>query len=212
MTPEDWEGAAAELLDATCTTAPVDMFRLAAACGIQVRAGKRSRICLEDGVAHVDLAARAVRQQGLLAHELGHFALERSGLPQCEQGARYIAGALRLPRREFDRDLRRVGWSIVALQALHPHASAQAILVRIVQLRNASACVVDPTDKTAPWRISPERTPVTERELELARRAWAAKHELVEDGAVALPMQDALGEHRVLVAVAKGTPAAGLRR
>lgn len=30
---EEWEGAAGELLEATCTSAPVDAFALATACG-----------------------------------------------------------------------------------------------------------------------------------------------------------------------------------
>ena len=186
MTPEDWEGAAAELLDATCTTAPVDVFTLAAACGVEVRPGKRSRICLLDGIAHVDIAARGVRQQGLLAHELGHFALERSRLPQCEQGARYIAGALRLPRATFIADLARTCWSITALRSLHPHASATAIGVRITQVRCASATLIDPVGRQRPWRVTSSCARESAKTLslleeELAELAWSEQRELRAD-------------------------------
>ncbi len=141
--PEEWEGAAAELLDATCTTAPVDALELAAACGLEVRTRPRAGAVLDGSVLWVEERARPERFQGLIAHELGHVALDRSRLPQSERGATYVGGALRLPRREMLRDLRETAWSITALRARHPHASATAIAVRITQLRTACVALFD---------------------------------------------------------------------
>jgi hypothetical protein len=95
--PEEWEGAAAELLDGTCTVAPVNTLDLAAACGLDVqywaRAGAKTD--LDAATVWVESRARPERLQGLVAHELGHLALERAGIEQTERGATYVGGALR---------------------------------------------------------------------------------------------------------------------
>lgn len=202
MTSEEWEGAASELLAATCTSVPVDMFSLAAACGFKLRPG-RTGVCIEKRVLYLDTRVREVRQQGLIAHEIGHFALDRSNLPQSEMGARYVAGALRLPRTQFIRDLRETQWSIESLGRLHPYASAMAIAVRITQVRHAAATVIDPRDRVRPWRITSESADTTARplsrlEVELAAEAWQAGVELRSHRCIATPLPDA-SEPRVIV-------------
>jgi hypothetical protein len=205
--PEEWEGAAAELLDATCTTAPVDAMELAAACGLEVRTRPRAGAVLDGAMIWVEERARPERFQGLIAHELGHVALDRSRLPQSERGATYVGGALRLPRREMLRDLRETAWSITALRARHPHASATAIAVRITQLRTAAMALFDPCGRVRPWRVAGDSigrdlaARPTALEHELALEAWQEGREVRRgELVVATPLRDyAPGEHRVLV-------------
>jgi hypothetical protein len=207
--PEEWEGAAAELLDATCTTAPVNVLDLAAACGLDVqywaRAGAKTD--LDAATVWVESRARPERLQGLVAHELGHVALDRAGLEQSERGATYVGGALRLPRREMLRDLRETAWSLEALRARHPHASATAIAVRITQLRTACLALFDPNGRTPPWRVAGETigrdlaARPTALEHELAVEAWVEQREVRRgELLVATPLPHYTeGEHRVLV-------------
>jgi hypothetical protein len=205
--PEEWEGAAAELLDVTCTTAPVDALTLASACGLEVRQRRRAGAQLDENVLWVEEGARPERLQGLVAHELGHLVLDRASLEQSERGATYVGGALRLPRREMLRDLRETAWSLDALRARHPHASATAIAVRITQLRTACLALFDVNDRVRPWRVAGESigrdlaARPTALEHELALEAWQAGHEVRwGELVVAHPLPDyAPGEHRVLV-------------
>lgn len=216
--PEDWEGAAAELLDATCTVAPVNMLDLADACGLDVqywsRVGAKTEI--ETSTIWVESRARPERMQGLVAHELGHYALDRAGLPQSELGATYVGGCLRLPRREMLRDVREHAWSPTAIHQRHPHASVVAIGVRITQLRTATLALFDPHGRTPAWRIASEsvgrdlaRRP-TPLEHEVAIEAWMAQREVRRgELVVATPLPHYTdGEHRVLVV----SHAAELRR
>lgn len=205
--PIDWEGAAAELLDTTCTSAPVDTLALAAACGLEVRVRRRAGAVLDGAVLWVEEGARPERLQGLVAHELGHVALDRSGLPQSERGATYVGGCLRLPRREMLRDLRETAWSLAALRERHPHASATAIAVRITQLRTACVALFDPHGRVRPWRVAGESigrdlaARPTALEHALALEAWQEQREVRRgELVVATPLRDYMpGEHRVLV-------------
>lgn len=209
MSAEEWEGAAEELLAATCTSTPVDTLALASACGLHVLSGALHDATLyrHERVVRVDARARPERLQGLVAHELGHFALERSRLPQSERGATYVGGALRLPRREMLRDLRETVWSITALRERHPHASATAIAVRITQLRTACVALFDVAGRVRPWRVADESigrdlaARPTALEHELALEAWQEGREVRRgELVVATPLPDyAPGEHRVLV-------------
>lgn len=210
MGPEDWEGAAAELLDATCSSGPVDMRRLASACRFDLRGWRCTDAAQLRGSTRsivVDEHARHERQQGLIAHELGHFALQRSALAQSERAASYVAGALRYPRREALIDFRSTRWSITALRELHPHVSATAIGVRITQLRRAVLSLFDPLGRVRPWRVAS-----SDVHGELARRAHPLEHELAIEAwmqmreirsgnlCVATPLFDEeRGVHRVLV-------------
>src|SRR5699024_535980 len=79
-----------------------------------------------------------------VAHELGHWLLEDVGLdPDDERSARYLAGALMLPRAPFLRDVQRTDYDLDELQALHPNASAEMIVCRITQVRSATAWIWD---------------------------------------------------------------------
>jgi hypothetical protein len=167
-----FEGIAAEILGETgCDDPPVDAFELAAACGLEVRPGPRGgRGGRRGDTILVDLTARLVRQHGIVAHELGHWALERAGEDDSENGARYLAGAFMLPRRPFERDLVETSWNLEALRARHLNASAEMIARRIVALRDAVASIWDQGKLRArvssPWLPDPfKRASRLEREL-----------------------------------------------
>lgn len=202
------EGIAEEILDATSTTPPVDAFALAAACDFELRFGgvpeaqiRRSTIC-------VNPRMRPARQHMRIAHELGHFALERHGLPDSERDASYVGGALLLPRREMIRDITRTAWSLDALRAMHPNASNTAIALRITQLREAVMTIVDPKGHKRPWRqmshaLRDDRRllRMSEWERELAACAYAEGREVRGDElCFAVPLLDDTGsDDRVIV-------------
>jgi hypothetical protein len=165
-----WEGVAADVLAETgCEEPPVDGFELADLCGFEVRHGRTRR---DGNVIYIDTGARRTRQHGSIAHELGHAMLVRGGEDNTEDGARYLAGALLVPRRHFDRQLRTT-WDLSRLQAVHVNASAELLARRIVSLRDATAAIFDhgklKTRIVSPWL--PERFQrLTAWERELAAR------------------------------------------
>lgn len=141
---EDLEGIAADLLGETgCDDPPVCALELAQCCGLAVIHGTGAGAALVGDIILVPSKTRAVRRQGLIAHELGHWALARAGEPDSEEGARFLAGALMLPRRPFERDLAATSWDLRLLRARHLNASAEMIARRIVTLRDACCTIVD---------------------------------------------------------------------
>lgn len=209
MGPEDWEGAARELLDASCTSCPVNVIDLADALDYTIEYSARAGADVdhEARIIYVESRATPERLQSLVAHELGHIALDRAGLPQSERGATYIGGALRMPWREMHRDLRETAWSLLELRKRHPHAGHVALAVRITQMRTAALALFDPHGRQAPWRVTSERVgrdiarAPTTLEHDLAILAWNEQRE-VRHGelVVATPLPNhTAGEHRVLV-------------
>jgi hypothetical protein len=203
----EWEGAADEVITATCTSSPVDSFALAAACGFVVRAHAGSDAELRDGEILFNPEMRSQRQHMRIAHELGHFALARHRIADTEHGARWTGGAMLLPRRDFDRDLTRTAWSMSKLRELHINASATAIAVRTTQLRDAVAAIIDPRGRKKPWRVSspwiaePRVARISAWERELAQRAFDAGDEVRGDElCYAFPLLEGEpDEHRVIV-------------
>jgi hypothetical protein len=200
------EGVAADLLEAAgCEDPPVSALELADCCGLEVRPARLLRARLRGGVIEVNVQARATRLHGLVAHELGHWALQRAGEPDTEDGARYLVGALLLPRVPFDRDLRETGWSLEELRRRHPNASAEVIARRIVQLRDAVASIWDQGRCTA--RVASSWLPVehvgrktSALERRLADRVLeTARTEHPAPLVWAVPMFD--GAHRRVVVV-----------
>lgn len=144
ISPRHLEGLAREIHDATGIEPPVDAFVLAEACGVVVRPWSRADGMRIGDEVHYPVRARLVRQHGVIAHELGHWLLERDGKdPRDEASADYLAGALLLPRAAFLRDLAETDWDLFALQLRHPNASAQMIVVRMTQVSPATASVWD---------------------------------------------------------------------
>lgn len=205
----DWEGTAAELGDATgCNDPPIDAFELAECCDLRIEPAPIATAQLDHAqrLIKLNVSMRPVRQHMSVAHEVGHFALIRAELENTCAGAGYVGGALLLPRRALDRDLTRT-WSIEAHRARHVNVSATAIAVRITQLRDAVATVLDPNGRKKPWRVvsswvSEKRfRRVSAWERDLASRAYDAREELRGDElCYALPLLDGPpDEHRVIV-------------
>lgn len=204
----EWEGAASEVLDATGTTAPVDAFALASACHLHVRVGGVAEAELRGDTIYFNPRMRLARQHMRIAHEIGHFALDRHELCDSEDGARYVGGALLMPRRELVRDLTRTAWSIPRLRELHVNASATALAIRITQLHDAVVSIIDPRGRKRAWRrpspwIADRRLSgrPSRWETDLARAAWEARAEVRGDElCYAMPLFDDEGsEDRVIV-------------
>lgn len=141
--------AAQGVLDDLCLSSPVDAFTVADALGIVVCDGPRS-CCLSDGLVFLGPTVRTERTHFDLAHELGHLILSTHDCRQCNA----FASALLLPRREFLADCRRHGRDLLALKAMHPNASHEAIARRYAQLHKLTLWVCDypPSDGARRYR------------------------------------------------------------
>lgn len=139
------EGIACRIHDAYGRV-PVDAFELAELLDVHVRFWPKGH-GMRDGDSvwcPAPLKARETRRHGIIAHELAHWLLEQFGLEhRCEASARYLAGALMLPREVLLRDLAEVDLDLAELQRRHPNASAEMIVARISQVQGATAWVWD---------------------------------------------------------------------
>lgn len=203
---EEWEGVADSLLDEIGADPPVNAKHLAALCGLRLRPWEKRDGALVGEVLFFSPATPPRRQQAVIAHEVGHFALAWAGEEDSEEGAQYVAQALLLPRRVFERDL-KLTWNPLELQAKHVHAPAEWIARRIVHLRDACATVIDngrvTTRLVSPWL--PERARrITLWERELADRALELGEAVQGDRLVwAVPVVEGQWRRVVLVAEAR---------
>lgn len=198
------EGVAADVLDATGVDAPVNAFELADLCGLQVVYGAARGAHLDGARIVLGRGARRVREHGLVAHETAHYLLDRAAETNDEPGARYLSGALMLPRAAFERDLRR-SWDVAALRAKHVNVSAEMIARRLVQVRDAVATIIDQGRVKArvasPWLTSPALGRLSRWERELADEALARGASVQGDELVwACPFVDGEWERVVIVA------------
>lgn len=142
---EDLEGISLRIHD-ELGVEPPNAFAIAEQLGIEVRCWSKPHGRRQGDVIWCPrpLKVRETRRHGIVAHELAHWLLDAFGLDaRCEPSARYLAGALMLPRARFLRDMERVDYDLEALRELHPNASAEMIVVRMTQLSSATAWVWD---------------------------------------------------------------------
>jgi Zn-dependent peptidase ImmA (M78 family) len=189
---QEWEGVAREFQNSTgVDDPPVDARMVARRAKLEIR--------YAIGPSKLDIAKREItvnpRQHPThvqidIAHEAGHFLLDRAGLPNVELGAKYLSGALLGPHRCFDREVDSQNWSVVGLQRRHRNMPALALALRITQVRDAVATIFHPLQKRRPWRrASPwiEDLAVIEKptrlERDFAARAWDVGTELHGEGA-----------------------------
>jgi hypothetical protein len=188
----------------TGITAPVDALELATACGLALQP-KRGKAKLRGEVIYFDPTARAVRQQGQIAHETAHYLLRLHAIEDSERAVGYMAGALMLPQAAYARDIDRTAWDLEQLAKLHPNASGQMLAMRIGDLREAVVTVLDQGQVTtriaSPWLPpAPERMARVEREL--ADKALASGTvQRANDLLAAYPLID--GPHRRVIVVAE---------
>lgn len=143
VSPRHLEGIAKEVHD-RFGDGPIDAFALAGSLGYHVRFWGKSTGLLDRSTIWVPAKARNARQHGVCAHELGHALTERAGEDaRDEAAARYLAGALMLPRERFAADLAETCWDLDELRRRHPNASAEMIVVRMTQVSEACASVWD---------------------------------------------------------------------
>lgn len=138
------EGIARNLLESSLCgeDGPVDAYELAAACGLHVEHSDLRGAVLMGDTIYLGRRTPAAQVHLRIAHEVGHWALERDGQEQSEAAADYLAAALLVPREQLDRALRR-GWDLEELRRRFRHAPASAIACRIAQIREATAAVYD---------------------------------------------------------------------
>lgn len=156
--------------------APVNADRLAHRLGLVVRDGGPG--CEGVLIGHrifVDEGLRPERRAFAIAHEIAHHLQRTAGFPDTERSANYLGSALLLPRDDFERDLRRVGWHLAHLRKSHPAASHEALARRIVALRDARAVVFDrPHRGQLRWYAIPSESTVPDaEENEAAHEAFA---------------------------------------
>lgn len=138
------EGIARDVHEQTSVDAPVDAIELAQLCGLTVRPWGRAHGALVGEVIRYPIKARETRQHGIVSHELAHWRLRSVGEDDTdEDAARYLGGALLVPRGALLSDVARYDLDLFALQARHPNASAELVAARLTQVMPATASVWD---------------------------------------------------------------------
>jgi hypothetical protein len=138
------EGIAREAWESTGEELPIDAIALAQRCGYEVRPWMKAGGSRDGGTIWYPSKARHERQHGTVSHELGHALCEEHGLDsRDEESARYLAGALLLPRRPFLRDVLETDYDLWELERRHPNASGEMIVCRMTQVSPATAWVWD---------------------------------------------------------------------
>ena len=132
----DIEALAESLLDSlhldrvTCARTTAEL------CGFTV-AEVDTKSCVLGDVICVQ-RSRPERQNFAVLHELAHAVLRHEGVEDHEHYANLLASALLLPRRDFKRSLRNLGWDFRALKSEYPAASFEAIGRRICAVSDAT--------------------------------------------------------------------------
>lgn len=140
------EGIARAVHDETGIEPPIDAFVLAELCGVEVYAtgGSSARGDVVRRAVWVGSRPRHVRRNGLCMHEVAHVLLYDEALDYLDEAAaRYLTGALMLPREHFLRDIATTDYDLFELERIHTNASAEMIVVRITQVSPATAAVWD---------------------------------------------------------------------
>ena len=143
-----WEAAARFITDSADMEAPVDLLALADAWTIDVLVS--STTAFRRGAIRV--RPNATPEE--LAHELGHWALALSGVPDSEDGADWCARALMLPDRQFKRLLRTTSWDLDAI-AEQCDVEVEQVARRLVDVRSSVVTALDGDRilwrKKSPW-------------------------------------------------------------
>lgn len=199
----EWEGCAEQLRAETrADDRQVHPRLLVATCGLALVGTRGIAGCWLGRRVYYDHTARPERQTGTIAHELGHFALDRYNEEQSERGAAYTGAAILVPRRAIDGVLRRVGWDMDALRADFPHASAELLARRIADVREAVVTIVDgrriKARVSAPW-LPPPSTGLTREERRVLAVAMTERRQIDEGWIRAIPVIDPDQAPRVIL-------------
>lgn len=144
-----WEGVARGLLADTGFDdgEPVCAFELATVCGFKIRPRRGpQRIDLAERTIHLDFKQRWERQQAIVAHELGHWALGRAREEprdeESEQAAWFVGASLIVPRESLYAQLRKTQ-RLDDLALAHPNASRELLGRRIIETRSGFLTIID---------------------------------------------------------------------
>jgi hypothetical protein len=196
--PRHLEGIAKQVHDKTGIRRPVDAFRLAHLCGLEVRFWSKRYGRLDEKTVFCPGAVRIQRQHRIVAHEVAHWLLRFAHCDdRDEDAADYLALALMLLRGPFERDLAETEWNLFALLDRHPNVSAQAMCVRMTHLSPCATSVYDQGSRTALYLGEGAYEDASDAEL---ADAALAREAMVRDGlAVAYPFIE--GRYRRIVVV-----------
>jgi hypothetical protein len=211
MEPGAWEAAALALQQEFCLDGPpVDAFEIAEVCGLRLVPSSERRSSLSpQGELRYPISECRVRQQSIVAYQMGHWTLHWSGNNDSIQGAHWVAGALMLPKLHFDRDLRTTSWDLRELRAKHLNVSVEMIARRIVQLRDAVVTIFDhgrvKARVASPW-LGGQFKRLSRFELNLAEICFETE-EVLRTGELlwAFPVVEGGHRHVVLVVLQTST-------
>lgn len=169
-----WEGVAEAFAADVGIHHHVHPRVIAAAYGLELapvadRSGRHS--CVRGNVIRVPALARPERLAGVLAHELGHVALEHHGEEDSEHAASFVGAALLVPRSSLLVALRCAGPDLCALRQPFPHASAELLARRVADVAPYHVSIIDGR------RVRTHAPHVTWPVLVDARTTQAALHE-----------------------------------
>lgn len=164
MSPEDCEGIAQSILDATgLDDRPrADPSVVAVAwAGLALCPEPGAKPHLVDGEIVYPSGASDDAAAYFIGHEVGHDALAYYGVRLSreaeERSASRIACALILPRRAFLRDARACAWSIAQLRELWPLASPWMLARRLVDLVDGATAAQWSRSMRCTRRLGPRR-------------------------------------------------------
>lgn len=95
------DGIAQEILGATGLSPPIDLLRVARALDVEVRSGMPRR---DGSIVYAPLRADRWTLQWFLAHEVGHYLIDRASEEQSEELASAVGAALLVPRETLRTD------------------------------------------------------------------------------------------------------------
>lgn len=184
------ERLAAEVLDYTGVTAPVDPANVARGLGLRIIISTHGldaalvpgKIIIGD---HLGDERRAFR----IAHEIGHFLLRWSAHYNTEKNANYVASAILLPRSTFVSQVVDAGLNLDLLKYLNPLASYEALARRLVVLKRNRATIWDrlPDGRGRRYSLPYHHRP-TPLEREAARLAIATRAPVEIEGVAGFPV------------------------
>jgi hypothetical protein len=199
QSPRHLEGVAKEIHDETGVECPVDAFVLADLCGLTCRPWSHAHGQIEGELIRYPAKARHTRQHGIVAHELGHWALRRGGCDDRDEAAsRYLAGALLLPRAQFLADLAATEWDLFAMMSRHPNASAEMVACRMAQVSPAVASIYDEGHLTRRY-VGEDAIEDAQDDARIADRVLAGECCIRGELAAGYPLID--GRHRRAVII-----------
>lgn len=151
--------------------APISAHRLARGLRLKIERWDGDNACVVGTRVLLPRGLSRRRRHGIIAHEVAHVLLDDADLPNTEENADYLAGALLVPLHALDLDLQEMGVRLPSLLKRHRNASSTLLATRVGELLRAGVSLWR-ADVLQWHRLYRNREPSMLIEL-LARRARA---------------------------------------